>query len=233
MRTDRIKIIDYDFRPETYWEFNEVLVDALRNSRDDCDATMALAAIETGVYGDLKLRKETLDDVEKNFLHDFCTRVNQNCYPDDHEPGEVVIAWIEVNSEAQDQLSVRAKRVGDKIQYRVVDYYWRDVDFSPHESVFPLTLGELVDLIDGAQLEDFKYRGLGLCFTIENYEREKWASPEYLLEYTKVYSIFYPGLSEHYAHVAKQWCEGKTTAKKKKLTGVIICPGGPNRVKEK
>ena len=227
MKTDRIKFIDYDFRPETYWELNEPAIEALRNDRADGDATMALAAIETGVHGDVKLRKEALDDIERNFLRDFCPRVNQNCYPDDHEPGEVVIAWIEVNSDAEDQLTVRTKRVGEKIQYRVVDYYWRDVDFSPRESLLPLTLGELVDLIDGAQLEDCKHRGLGLCFTIENYEREKRAPSEDLLEFTKVHSIFYSQLKTHYCHAALRWLDSVLPRKKQRKKtvppGMVKC----------
>ena len=61
-----------------------------------------------------------------------------------------------------DLMSIRARRSGGKIKYRIVDDNGTGeyIKYSPKESIYPLTLGKLIALIDGAYYEDSDYYGL-------------------------------------------------------------------------
>src|SRR5262249_39344152 len=73
---------------------------------------------------------------------------------------EVEVARILFDSAAQDAISVRATRSDGAIHYRVVDEYQRTLRCTPSTSTKPLTLGELVTLIDTCELVDDGGRGL-------------------------------------------------------------------------
>ena len=66
--------------------------------------------------------------------------------------GEVEIARISLESVTADQISVRARRVRERIRYRVVDEYSETSTYvcHPASSVSPLSMGELIALMEGA-----------------------------------------------------------------------------------
>lgn len=67
---------------------------------------------------------------------------------------ETEIARISLASTTADQISVRAQRLADGIAYRIVDEYEDmspDYVCQPGRSELPVTLGELIGLIDGAR----------------------------------------------------------------------------------
>ncbi|HRR40282.1 MAG TPA: hypothetical protein P5244_03500 [Syntrophales bacterium] len=233
MKSSTVMAINYDYRPETYREVKDPVAKALYNVKGTVRRYMIVSALRDGIYDRLprEIRKETLSDPERQMWGRIHPVAMGGEYLPDYREKEVEIARVELKSTTFDVISIRAREKGLFIDYRIVDEYGSAFEFSPKTSSKPLTLRELIELIDGARQEGYEDRGLGLCYILHNYEEGQDA--EELLDFTVINSIFYPGLSEHYAHVAKQWCEGKTTAKKKKMTGVIICPGGPNRVKEK
>ncbi len=65
------------------------------------------------------------------------------------EPGELEIARLTIRSTTYDVLSVRAKRVKNRIRVRVDDEYDGETLNRKHSciSVRPLTLGRLIDLV--------------------------------------------------------------------------------------
>ena len=66
-------------------------------------------------------------------------------------PGEVEIARIRYPLNVhQEAVSVRARADGDVIRYRVVDEYGYDIKIKPDASRLPLTLAELIALLDSA-----------------------------------------------------------------------------------
>ncbi|MBA2527010.1 MAG: hypothetical protein H0V18_14700 [Pyrinomonadaceae bacterium] len=75
-------------------------------------------------------------------------------YLPDLLPGEVEIARIVLKSSTGDVVSIRARANVKRITYRVVDEYETSFNFEPRESAAPLTLKEILDMIDG--LEDDK-----------------------------------------------------------------------------
>ena len=66
--------------------------------------------------------------------------------------GEVEIARISLASVTADQISVRARRSRGRIRYRVVDEYMETSTYvcHPASSVSPLSLGELIALMESA-----------------------------------------------------------------------------------
>ncbi|MCC5863471.1 MAG: hypothetical protein JJT93_16355, partial [Gammaproteobacteria bacterium] len=71
---------------------------------------------------------------------DFLPRLRRN---------EVEIARLSLESTTWDVISIRARRAGKRIAYRVVDEYGTDYKIRPKISARPLTLGQLIALIDG------------------------------------------------------------------------------------
>src|SRR3712207_6613660 len=69
-------------------------------------------------------------------------------------PGEVEIALVEAQTTLSDVVSVRARPHGQGIAYRSVDEYEGEWRLPIEESSRPLTLGERLELLDGARLAD-------------------------------------------------------------------------------
>ena len=62
----------------------------------------------------------------------------------EREGGEVEIACISLTSVTGDLISIRARRSGSRIVYRIVDEYDTHFRFKPRTSREPLSMGELV-----------------------------------------------------------------------------------------
>jgi hypothetical protein len=69
-------------------------------------------------------------------------------YLPNRRPGEVEIARIELASVTGDVTSVRARPAGERIAYRIVDEYSCEFTCKPRSTRQPLTLDDLVKMID-------------------------------------------------------------------------------------
>src|SRR5207248_10043449 len=67
----------------------------------------------------------------------------------EREGGQVEIACVLLVSVTADVISIGARRWGRRIVYRIVDEYDSFFGFKPKSSTRPLSMGELVALIDG------------------------------------------------------------------------------------
>jgi hypothetical protein len=116
------------------------------------------------------------------------------------QPLEVEIARIEVAS--GELVSVRAEDVGAQIRYRVVDEFGDEGSsfVVPHEySNDPLTLGELVELIDGTRQTWAGEQTLtGLVDGFRAFYADDVDADE-LRTLVHLRSAFYPELDAHYA----------------------------------
>jgi hypothetical protein len=109
---------------------------------------------------------------------------------------ETEIARISLTSTTADQISVRARRLKERIAYRIVDEYPGDeptYNWCPRTSRQPLTLGDLVAMLDGAR--DCGGAVLGpVVFNIESCGGD---ADEYE-DFVSVSSEFYPQLHDYY-----------------------------------
>ena len=123
---------------------------------------------------------------------------------DDALPGEVEIAFIELKSTLGDVMSVRARPIGERIAYRVVDENegaWR---LPRDESDEPLTLDEMLDLLDGARLDgDAGVQGLTMGWRQFNL-MEPADAPD-LVDFVRVTSDFYPEIEQIDRDRAQRW----------------------------
>ncbi len=112
--------------------------------------------------------------------------------------GEVEIVSIRLNSVMGDLKSVRARRDGDKIRYRVVDEYHEcdehgelinDFSCRPDESSLPLTVDEIKELLWSIEVD-----GYGQIFTKAWEEQLDGPIEDYENDFYYLLSDFYHGL---------------------------------------
>jgi hypothetical protein len=140
-------------------------------------------------------------------------------YLPDYAEGQVEIARIELQSTTADVISIRAKKDRERIAYSIVDEYETEFTVSPAHSDKPLTLSDLIGLIDGAGPEG----SLAICYTQMNYSGRSIEELYRIRPFTRVESLFYPQLNLHYERMLNRWYE----AEKAKLIGAsnVQSPG--------
>lgn len=121
---------------------------------------------------------------------------------------EVEIARISLQSVTADQISVRARRLVGRIGYRIVDEY---PEFSkyvclPASSVSPLSLGELITLMESAR------EGGSIVFPILGMNSQ-YSTPAELATFVTVTSDFYTDLQRYYHALIGAWLEQRAREK--------------------
>ena len=165
---------DVSYRPASYWT----------RAGDGVDAG---SSSPTGKRP--AVRRRPLLDLGREFLP---TR----------EPEEVEIALIALASVTGDVISIRARRSGKRIVYGIVDEYGTNFRFSPKQSTQPLSLGELIAMIDYATGHLDGARGLTSAYRDYNLDG---CDAERLLDFVTVTSDFYPELQRYYVDEARAW----------------------------
>ena len=196
--------INYRQRPSSYWDDKDVLSALLRNVKGRERRAMIKAYWEQGRLEELRetFLKETLSEEERDRLGKIHPMFMGGEYLPDYEAEEVEIARIDLNSTTADVISIRARRQPEGIGYRVVDEYGTEFSLEREDSPKPLTLGELIEFIDGTSHPDLA-GGLALGYNEMNAscsgDRESYR------HFTRVSSNVYPQLWEHYDSVFEEW----------------------------
>ncbi|MEO7137434.1 MAG: hypothetical protein ABI037_06940 [Gemmatimonadales bacterium] len=211
--------IDLQFRPGNYWDASDPLTAILANIKGENRRQMVRDFITGQAPAwlgeiDPDLLDDTLEVGVRNQLITLHPSWMGGEYLPPYLPGEGEIARIVLASTTQDVISVRARRrrSGERIIYRIVDEY-HDVPnnrytCSPQSSVHPLSLGELIQLIDHAGHAGLNPDGKSLTDNL--CELQEGASPNDLCGFVTVESPFYPQLEEYFDWRQKRWVERKT-----------------------
>jgi hypothetical protein len=126
------------------------------------------------------------------------------------EKGEVEIAHISLASVTSDQICVRAKQERKIIKYSVVTEYDDEEGLRYkmpfNESDKPLTLGDLIKLIEGSHIPTNIYPGgiVESCWWTE-YDEDR--SVEDAIAFISISSSFYPELKTYYELLGQEWSE--------------------------
>lgn len=115
---------------------------------------------------------------------------------------ETEIARVSLASTTADQISVRARQLKDAIAYRIVDEYMENepsYDARPRRSKQPLSLRELVAMIEGACADG------GIVWSVLAFNHRGGTRREGLRDFVRVSSEFYPQLESHYDARIEAW----------------------------
>jgi hypothetical protein len=203
------------FRPATYWPESTGTKMFVGRIKGTARRRIAHEAITGGL-------QDVPDVIFDSSLYDQALSAWSNVHPSlmggeylpDPDPGEAEIARLELASTTADVIAVFARRVEERIRYRVVDEYEYDYVFSPEVSDEPLTLGELVALLDHACLpgQNATMEAYGLVEGLWEWSLRAWGSqPERAVEFVSVSSAAYPALADYYQRRAQEWIAMSTT----------------------
>lgn len=199
-----LRPIDYTFRPRSYWAVADLrkLIANIKGAERKKDALRLLKENRIEQAYDFILA-DTLDDGQRELFGSLHPALLGGEYLPDYQRGEVEIARVTMDSTTQDVISIRA-RPGTKAQpiiYRLVDEYETEYRFVPAFSTQPLTLGELVNLIDTSSSDG---SGIGLDIIQTNFDCNDEPAEHYA-GFLHFSSEFYDELGPHYWFAERKW----------------------------
>ena len=204
---------DFDFRPQ-YWEpAADPITELTRNVKGQLRREL-IAEHLSGGAGDSQVHADLLPDKldDPNLLGCLHPWFMGGEFLPDYLPGELEIARIVLESTTMDVASVRARPDGRLIRYRVVDEY---PDIGPFQvltgptiSAQPLTLGEMVRLIDRIKPNP-KAWGQVISQSYVEFIRDNntssYSDLVRMARFVTVESSLYPQLEEFFEERAQQW----------------------------
>jgi hypothetical protein len=212
---------DFSFRPETYWPElpteETVLAQVKGTTRREAAAALLDEPSEMGEEGADFLLKPGLEEEERDLWGSVHPANLGGEFLPEPEDDEVEIARIELMSTTGDVYQVPARRGDDGlIQFRVVDDYWDEGSrhrLAIERSEQPLTMGELIELIDTERQDNAGWRRGDESDDLGLFDRDREASlvgtadPSSLVDFATASSAFYPTLTDYYEDRAGAWLE--------------------------
>lgn len=192
--------IGLDYRPASYFWALDTNVLLPSGISGETRRQLFRARIEAGITVDDGLDAELLDEP----LREAWGRLHPANMGGEYLPplrkGEVEIARVSLQSVTADQISIRARRTGRRIRYRVVDEYPDTSTYvcHPASSVSPLSLGELIALMERAS------EGGSIIFPILAMN-SRYSTHAELGSFITVTSDFYPDLGPYYRARTDAW----------------------------
>ena len=215
MRTIKLYTgVGYQFRPGSYWgPARNPLEAALRNVKGRNRREIIRDYHEAGNLDQLgeSLLADTLDEQSRKRLGLIHPTFMGGEYLPDYGRSEVEIARIELDSTTNDVISLRARSVGSRIKYRLVDEYATEFRLPQQTSSRPFSLGELVRFLDSVERVDnfaeLSWFQFGFILSWNQCNLECGSDLENLRYFTRVSSDFYPELACHYTEAIEEWYE--------------------------
>jgi hypothetical protein len=210
------KSCDLDARPESYWEHPG-------RERANIKGHLRrrlIAASEAGSDQESippEVREDSISEASKMLLQRMHPSYRGGEDLPDYFEDEVEIARLATTRTVHCEVtSIRARREAGRIRYRVVDEYESTITCAREESDRPLSLREVIELIDNASTEDLT----GLYFGVYEWQvANDESSPDELAGSIEVSSTFYPEIGAYYEEAFKVWCEAKKAERAKERPG--------------
>jgi hypothetical protein len=120
---------------------------------------------------------------------------------------EVEIARITLESTTSDITSLRARPVGSRIKYHLVDEYQTEFSLPQQTSSRPFPLRELIGFLESVEHPgaDVSPRRFGFVLSFNQCNLDCGTDLETLRDFTSISSDHYPDLAPHYAQVMEEW----------------------------
>jgi hypothetical protein len=192
------------FRPVSYWDTPDAI---FANIKGEQRRLMVERLLEEGKAQEIAhwMLRDELTDEERREIGSIDPLLMGGEYLPDYASQEVEIARVALRSSTGDVTSIRARSADGLIHYSVADEYETDYRCSPTTAPAPLTLGELITLIDTVSNE--ATGEVGLTSTVRDEGLECGSDPDDLVDFVRVSSRFYPELETYYAADAEEWLE--------------------------
>jgi hypothetical protein len=202
---------DPTFRPTSYWDTPDTI---LANIKGEQRRLRLKRSLDEGNADELQewMLKDRLTDEERTLVGQIHPLLMGGEYLPDYDSQEVEIARVALQSTTGDVISIRARRGDGMIHYSVVDEYESQFECSPDKSQAPLTLAELIKLIDTVRNGSMGY--VGLTTTFRDMNLVAGGDPEDLVDFVRVSSPFYPQLEEYYAADSREWLKAAKARQK-------------------
>jgi hypothetical protein len=200
-----LKPIDYDYRPTSYWA-KQNLHQLVANIKGAERKKTTLALIEEGRLDEANefVLADGLSEEDRALAGEVHPALMGGEYLPDYGVTEVEIARVTMASTTQGVISIRAFTAKRGIGFKVVDEYNSTFAIRPSFSKRPLSLRQLVRLIDTGNSYEMGPIGLGII-------QINWdcgnSSAESYADFMDFSSEFYPNLGIHYWFATKPWVE--------------------------
>jgi hypothetical protein len=200
--------IDLGYRPSTYWPESENREQRLSHIQGKARRDITRNALESGGISELnwigpELASESLSEQDRKAWGRIHPSMMGGEYLPQYEENEVEIARISLQSVTSDQISIRASSRDGEIHYSVVDEYETGYQLAIERSDEPLTLAELIKLLDQTS-NPFNRAGGGLVRNHWEFNVE-YSDPEEAVDFVSIESAFYYELDKYYAVEANLW----------------------------
>jgi len=201
---------DYGYRPASYFDNldpNTLVVASIlgEERRKDVRERLATGDFDPLIWGPW-LTESKLDDSIRQLIGQTHPWFMGGEYLPALEQDEIEIARIVCASATQDVTSIRARRRGGRIYYRVVDEMEGAFRVVKSWSLKPLTLGELIGLIACSDREGDTMRN-GLVFSIIDWHIYSHGDPKDMLGFISVSSCFYSDLKRYYDEAIERYLD--------------------------
>jgi hypothetical protein len=203
---------DFGYRPASYFEGlapQTVIVASIlgEERRKDVLERLATGDYDPLVWGEW-ITESKLDDATRQLIGSCHPMFMGGEYLPTLEQDEIEIARIVCASVTQDVTSIRARRRGKRIYYRVVNEHEFEFEISRTWSAQPLSLEELIRLIDQSNIARDTMAN-GLVFSILDWNLDASGEIEPMREFITVSSDFYPELGLYFDEAIDSYLDGK------------------------
>jgi hypothetical protein len=197
--------IDYDYRPASYWA-PQNLHQVVANIKGAERKNAALRLIDEARLEEASavILADAVSEETRNLASKVHPSLMGGEYLPDYQTSEAEIARVTMASLTQDVISIRARSAQGQIGYRAVDEYDSQIRIEPNRSKRPLSLRQLVRLIDTGASDELGPIGLGIIQIQFDCTEQPAESFVDFLEFT---SEFYPDLANHYRFATLRWVE--------------------------
>lgn len=202
--------IDYAYQPPSYWEDRSPLYALLRNVKGTERRAMIRSYFESGRMDEFSadLLPAALDADTRDRIGRIHPAFMGGEYLPNYWPGEIELVRLELCSVTQDVISLRVRPRKGRNLYRVVDEYGTAFELARRSSRGPLSLEQLIDLIDRSAHPEF---GTGLALVYNEHNADGGGRAD-LRHFTRVASDLYPELEAHYECVFEDWVAEEAVA---------------------
>jgi len=209
--------IDLDFRPTSYCADASPVAAIVQNIAGENRRTVVAGALVTpdaagaGPIPDAFLADLVPDDLRAGLGRHHPTWLGGEYLPH-YDVGEFEIARLVLRSTTQDVFSLRARRRTPHApyRYRMVDEYESTFDLPRRTSTRPLTLRQVIALIDGITSDNVDTRGQPFPEGFVWWQLHEYGeTPEEAAGFVRVRSEVYPQMEAYYEERLVEWARGE------------------------